>query len=189
MNIYTIYKATNVLNGKSYIGFDSHWPKRKYRHIRISESGNGFRFHDAIRKYGKHNFEWSILYQSLDQDHTLNEMESFFIKEYCTIEFGYNITEGGAGVIGTVRDTIWINDGVSNKRIRQDDKLPHGWSLGRTKTIRKVRMNEDSKKLIGSKNKEYGILRKLNSHKIPCSYCGMEMNMGNLTRHINSRHS
>ena len=28
----TIYKATNKITGKSYIGFDSAWPSRKHRH-------------------------------------------------------------------------------------------------------------------------------------------------------------
>jgi len=33
MNIYSIYKATNKITGKIYIGFDSNWPKRKKRHL------------------------------------------------------------------------------------------------------------------------------------------------------------
>ena len=41
MNIYTIYKATCINTGKSYIGFDSHWPKRKLEHKSICDGRNG----------------------------------------------------------------------------------------------------------------------------------------------------
>ena len=38
MNIYTIYRATNTINGKVYIGFDSAWPKRKRGHKSSAET-------------------------------------------------------------------------------------------------------------------------------------------------------
>jgi hypothetical protein len=39
MNIYSIYKATNIKNSKSYIGFDSHWPKRRSEHKSAAGTG------------------------------------------------------------------------------------------------------------------------------------------------------
>ena len=60
----TIYKATNKINGKSYIGFDSAWPKRMNRHLENANYNREGKFYDAIRKYGWDKFQWQILYQS-----------------------------------------------------------------------------------------------------------------------------
>jgi len=98
MNIYSIYKATNICNGKVYIGYTKHGLARSIGHIYAKKTNNPF--HNAIRKYGKENFSWEIIYQSKDQEHTLNAMEPYFIKEYNSfIDFensnGYNATLGG----------------------------------------------------------------------------------------------
>jgi hypothetical protein len=106
MKIYTIYLATNTVNGKQYVGYDSAWPRRMRGHLTgaYTKSPKTYKqhFHDAIRKYGKENFTWEVLYQSLDEDHTLNVMESHFIEQYRTfVGFadcnGYNLTLGGEG--------------------------------------------------------------------------------------------
>lgn len=95
MHIYSIYKATNLLNNKSYIGFTSKFHERKLRHFRKNSCS---KFYRAIQKYGCDAFEWTILYQSLDRDHTLNEMEEYFIQLYDSRENGYNICRGGRAV-------------------------------------------------------------------------------------------
>ena len=97
--IYTIYLAKNTINQKCYIGFDSAWPARQLRHKHSHVRGNS-KFYNAIRKYGWDNFEWSVLYQSTDGDHCLNVMEKYFIREYNSFMNGYNMTEGGEGVVG-----------------------------------------------------------------------------------------
>jgi group I intron endonuclease len=99
MVIYSIYKATNKINNKSYIGFDSNWPMRKYKHKERSEKSNQA-LYCAIRKYGWNSFEWEIIYQSLDGKHCLKYMEPFFILEYQTYTQGYNMTIGGDGSVG-----------------------------------------------------------------------------------------
>jgi hypothetical protein len=99
MIIYSIYKATNIINKKVYIGFTKYGLKRSQGHIFSKKTNNPF--HNALRKYGKESFTWEIIYQSIDQDHTLNVMEPYFIKEYNSyIDFpnsnGYNATPGGS---------------------------------------------------------------------------------------------
>jgi group I intron endonuclease len=94
--IYSIYKATNILTDKSYIGFDSHWPNRQKSHKRNSQKLNSnIIFYNAIRKYGWDNFTWEVLYQSYDENYTLNVMEPYFIKENNSLNDGYNMTIGG----------------------------------------------------------------------------------------------
>jgi len=99
MNIYTIYKSTNKITGKSYIGFDSCWPRRKSVHKHHSKKPTQ-KFHNSINKHGWDNFEWEIIYQSLDGKHCLNEMENYFIQLYDTFANGYNMTLGGEGTLG-----------------------------------------------------------------------------------------
>ncbi len=149
----TIYKATNLINGKSYIGFDSAWPKRKNRHLENANYNREGKFYDAIRKYGCDKFQWEILYQSEDKEHTLNVMEPYFIKEHNTFRQGYNMTEGGEGCFGATSNKIWINDGYNHKRLEKDQSIPEGWTKGRLKVNRKVGMSDESKQRIGQKNK------------------------------------
>ena len=94
MKIYSIYKSTNKINNKVYIGFDSSWPSRIQQHKHNSKNKSQ-KFYCAIRKYGWDNFTWELLYQSSDKDHTLNFMENYFILEYNSYENGYNSTLGG----------------------------------------------------------------------------------------------
>ncbi len=101
MNIYSIYKSTNKINGKSYVGFDSDWPKRYNDHKRRYIKGNT-KFYKAIKKYGWDNFEWQILYQSLEKDHCLLIMEYYFIKEYDSFKNRYNMTLGGEGTLNYI---------------------------------------------------------------------------------------
>ena len=122
MNIYTIYMARNTINGKSYIGFDSKWPKRKYEHHYNSTTTTSNQvFYNAIRKHGWDNFEWSVLYQSQDADHTLSVMENYFIMQYNSyIHFenstGYNMTLGGEGTIG-YKHTMETRNNISKSLI------------------------------------------------------------------------
>lgn len=104
--IYTIYRATNTINNKVYIGFTKHSiVSRKRSHISNARKKSTLPFYTAIRKYGAKAFIWDIIYQSKDQDHTLNVMEPYFIKEYNSyIDFensnGYNATIGGCDNYG-----------------------------------------------------------------------------------------
>jgi len=101
MNIYSIYKATCTITGKSYIGFDSHWPKRKAEHKSAAKRDTSSnKFYNAIRKHGWNTFVWEVIYQSTEGNHCLNQMEPVFIKEHSTKDEGYNSTTGGEGAYG-----------------------------------------------------------------------------------------
>lgn len=85
-----IYKATNLINGKSYIGQTKRdLETRKKEHLKRK----GYTFHSALEKYGIENFEWSILEEC--EDDKLNEREIFWIDYYDTYNNGYNETSGG----------------------------------------------------------------------------------------------
>lgn len=104
MSIYSIYKVTNLVNGKIYIGYDSDWPTRMRQHLGAYKRAK-YIFYKAIVKYGWDNFSWECIYQSKDEHHTKNVMESYFIEQHRSyVGFddcnGYNMTTGGDGTSG-----------------------------------------------------------------------------------------
>lgn len=98
-----IYKATNILNNKIYIGMTTQSLKdRMYGHFWSSvNSDKNYHFLNAIRKYGWENFSWDIveegLYESIEE---LREKEVYWISLFDSFISGYNSTIGGEGVIG-----------------------------------------------------------------------------------------
>jgi group I intron endonuclease len=99
--VYSIYRFTNLINNKMYIGFTSYTPDERYKlHISAcNDSRNVERkqhIHSAMLKHGVENFKFDIIYQSMDFEHCLS-METYFIKEYNTFggKSGYNHTMGG----------------------------------------------------------------------------------------------
>lgn len=96
MRTYYIYKVTNTINGKIYIGKTSQFKERKWQHERCYEKED-CRFHRAIKYYGKEKFNWEII----DEANSLEEayeLEKKYIKEFNSYHpNGYNMTKGGAG--------------------------------------------------------------------------------------------
>jgi len=92
-----IYKITNNLNGKSYIGLKS-------KTVEESEDyyGSGKLINQAIDKYGKENFTKEILERNIDSHEILNDQEIYWIKYIDTFNKGYNLTKGGQGNLGRV---------------------------------------------------------------------------------------
>lgn len=85
-----IYKTTNLVNGKVYIG--KH--KRNKRSIDKKYFGSGKILHYAINKYGIENFKNEIICWCFSEKE-LNKQEIFFIEKYK--EYSYNIAAGGDG--------------------------------------------------------------------------------------------
>lgn len=92
-----IYKITNKINGKSYIGQSVHIQKRWEQHISLSKNtDNDTPLYRAIRKYGVNNFDFSVIEECLEED--LNNREIYWINFYNTYEDGYNASLGGGGL-------------------------------------------------------------------------------------------
>jgi len=89
-----IYKATNKINGKCYIGQTINTLHTRMVSHKTQSKSSKTHFHNAIRKYGWHNFTWEIIDITCQNKNELNEMEYPYIKQLGD----YNITEGGDGV-------------------------------------------------------------------------------------------
>jgi group I intron endonuclease len=126
-----IYKTTNLINGKFYVGKDA-------RNLNCY-LGSGKLLKKAIKKYGKNNFVKEIL-EVCDNLIDLEEREKYWIKELDSIKNGYNLTEGGTG------GNTFTNN--SNKEeIR--DKLKNRKHTEETK--RKISENNWQKNNLGSR--------------------------------------
>lgn len=88
-----IYKITNKVNGKSYIGQTRYSLEFRWRQ-HIHKKDNTY-FHNALRKYGINNFSIEIIEEC--EISKLNEREIFYIAKFNTFKDGYNLTIGGDG--------------------------------------------------------------------------------------------
>ena len=96
MKKYYIYKATNTINGMSYIGQSVHPEERFQQHHTDRRNKNSI-FHRAIDKYGSDSFKWEILVK-VDGKENANKAEKHFIERENTYKpNGYNMTKGGDG--------------------------------------------------------------------------------------------
>ena len=88
-----IYKITNKVNGKSYIGQTRYTIEFRWRQHQHKKDNTYF--HNAIHKYGIQNFSVEVL-EECDVE-KLNSREIFYIAKYNTFKEGYNLTIGGEG--------------------------------------------------------------------------------------------
>lgn len=98
--MYQIYKATNLINGKAYVGFTSrNIQQRKAEHYDDAKyEKNKSYFHKALLKYPEENWYWEIVARGSDEIDGLKSWEPFYIKAFNTkVPNGYNLSDGGEG--------------------------------------------------------------------------------------------
>ena len=114
-----IYKITNNINGKVYIGQTTRTIKDRWKqHINDSKSKTNLPyFHKAINKYGPENFSIEKIIEAPQSE--LDELEIFYIKKYDSYNNGYNMTLGG--LTGRKYDSDYIyalwDEGKSKQEI------------------------------------------------------------------------
>lgn len=93
-----IYKITNKINDKIYIGQTSGTIEKRFKeHIKQSRYNDTFHLYRAMRKYGIENFEVEEIEEC--EDITLSQREKYYIEYFDSYKNGYNMTIGGDGVI------------------------------------------------------------------------------------------
>ena len=94
-----IYKITNTVSGKMYVGEtkEEDVERRWKQHKNTIKHGRGCpALQDAVRKYGWNVFKFEIVVICFDENRYA--MEQYYIKKYNTLTpNGYNITLGGVG--------------------------------------------------------------------------------------------
>ena len=103
-----IYKITNLVNGKVYIGQSTNIKRRWKDHKKDAfwRSGPDYDYplYRAMRKYGLDNFSFEIIEECNKNE--LNEKEKFYIAQYNSYKNGYNQTEGGDSVSHNLKLTV-----------------------------------------------------------------------------------
>ena len=99
-----IYKITNKINNKIYIGKTTRNPEVRWKeHIRDSKNNknnkknNNILLYNAFNKYEIDNFSFEVITE--EKNEKLNEKEKKYIQLYNSFsrQNGYNITDGGDG--------------------------------------------------------------------------------------------
>lgn len=143
---YTVYKVTNKLNGKFYIG------THKTRQLDDNYMGSGKYLKRAIEKNGIENFTKEILF-IYDNPEQMYAKEAEIVNEdFLAEENTYNLRVGGFG------GWDYINNNLTEEEIRLRNKL--GYSANKKNMLCSEKNKKAGKKVFDEK---LGIFSKGNS--------------------------
>lgn len=155
-----IYKTTNLVNGKIYIG-----QHKAEKFEPNAYKGSGSYFLEAYKTFGKQNFLCELI-EECDSKEDLDNRERYWINFFdCrNPNVGYNRSEGGQSkhyftnckhteeerekISQSSKDRILIHKGNINKNIKKydlDEYLSNGWIVGAIKRD----LSDDEKLKIG----------------------------------------
>ena len=120
-----IYKITNLVNGKKYIGQTSLSIQERFKqhiHDASKKYYNHRPLYDAFNKYGIENFIIEELEECNIKE--VNQKEIEYINKYNTYHNGYNATLGGEGITIINYDTVLkkYQEGLTATQIAKDMK-------------------------------------------------------------------
>ena len=137
----SIYKYTNQINGKAYIG-KTYRDAETRRKEHLSGRGNQ-PLADAFKKYGEANFTYEILHDGIIPE-MLDAFEIQAIAEHNTVApNGYNLTHGGEG--GSPSEE-------TRRKISKAGKGRTPWNKGKPSPYRGVPRSEETRRKISEAN-------------------------------------
>lgn len=148
-----IYKITNKITNKNYIGKSKDIEKRIKTHIN-SVSKRKTTLYSAIQSYGWENFEWNII--ELCSENELNDKEIYWINYYNSMSpNGYNMKNGGdGGITSEISLKIWERRRENGTDIMSEEQKEKIKSNSRVWTDEeKIKKSEE---MSGEKNPFYG---------------------------------
>lgn len=139
---YTVYKTTNKITNKIYIG------KHQTKDLNDGYIGSGKRLWNSICKYGIENFEKEILFV-FETEAEMNAKEKQLVtEEFCLREDTYNLCPGGKGGWGYVNSNL--PNGMEGKSQTQKQK-----------TIAATTIQKNFEKILNDKESYQNWLNKL----------------------------
>lgn len=181
-----IYKITNLINGKEYVGQSINIERRIKDHflkaLNINDCSYNTAIHQAIRKYGAENFDWKIVEECSVDD--IDDKERYYIQYFNTLApNGYNILPGGQkhraipvfcercgqqitgdGIRNLCRD-CWCKSEYNRKVVNRPDKDELIRLLKQYNFIKVGKMFGVSDNAVRKWCKKYGISSKASDYK------------------------
>ena len=121
---YTIYKTTNKLDGKIYIG------KHQTKDLDDVYLGSGKILNRAIKKHGRENFSKEILHV-FDNGEEMNDKEAELVsEEFVKEDTNYNLCPGGHGGFGFINQRIMTQEMRSFVASKAGERHKEQWDKG-----------------------------------------------------------
>jgi len=151
---HTIYKVTNLINGKIYIGYHS------TDNLQDNYTGSGKHINRAIKKYGKENFKKEVL-MLFDNEKDMKFAEKLIVNlDFIKRKDTYNMRLGGDG-----------GSSPGSKRSKETRKLMSEKQKGKRQSIETIQKIKEKRKqqVITKESREKAKQTKLkngtNNHK------------------------
>ena len=171
---YTIYKITNLINQKIYIG--KHQTLDPYDDY----MGSGKLLKASIAKHGKENFKKEVLHV-FDNEEDMNAMEVELVtEEFCSLDSNYNLCPGGRGGWGYINSTGLNNSGIDKRNYTEIAKK---W------TSHKGPVTEETKNKISEANKKTNISRGIKVSKALTGSKKSEEHKRKIAESVRKRHA
>lgn len=181
--MYKIYKYTNLINNKIYIG------QTKMSLEKRAVNGHNYKgsihFYNAIQQYGWDNFKGDIL-EEVETVEMANEKEKYYISLYNSTnpDIGYNITSGGWNCEMSEEIKRVISD-KAKERYKHPENNPMYGKKHSEESLEKMR-----EKKRGSNNPMYGKqLSEESKKKISQSHIGKKIDNSYWTDEYREQHS
>ena len=156
-----IYKITNNINDKSYIGQTTYsLSSRAKTHMYMANKGSNTAIHKALRKYGEDIFTYEVLEYNNSKEE-LNLAEEWYIRYYKTfVGFknckGYNLTLGGGGTVGWVPTSEYRKQQSKNNSGKGNPMYGRSFMTFMSDKERNLYRKRMSIKNLGDGNPNYG---------------------------------
>ena len=140
-----VYKITNTVNQKSYIGISIYEPETGRIQKHLSGYGNRV-ISRAVKKYSREVFVYKILEDNVFPE-LLPDLEVEYIKQYQTVvPLGYNLTHGGEGSgIPSEESRRKMSESRKGKK-RPDLQGKKTWMFGKTHSAETLQKMSEAKK-------------------------------------------
>lgn len=110
MSTYFLYKITNNINGREYVGVTNNFNRRMAEHKSLKTNKN---LAEELSLYGVSNFTFNKMLES-SKDYVL-DMEYAYLSKYIIIDNMYNSSTGGhlnGGTFGEKHGHTTLNDSI-----------------------------------------------------------------------------
>lgn len=148
---YLIYKTTNTITGKFYIG--THKPNNR----NDGYMGSGKYLNHAIKKYGIENFTKEILFEFDNSEDMFAKEAEIVNEDFLATENTYNLKKGGFGGFDYINQNNLQGDSLYTKLAKENSKYLKNISEDGMVRMRQGRVSGGKVSGLESRNFKKGI--------------------------------